>query len=33
MKWLTDKTFTIHEITCMNQGADACRYRIPKTPE
>jgi predicted hydrocarbon binding protein len=32
MKWLTDKTFTIHEITCMNQGADACRYRIPKTP-
>ena len=33
MKWLTDKTFSIQEITCMNLGADACRYRISKTPE
>jgi predicted hydrocarbon binding protein len=33
MKWLTDKNFTVQEITCMNLGADACRYRIPKTPE
>ena len=33
MKWLTDKTFSIQEITCMNQGAEACRYRISKTPE
>jgi predicted hydrocarbon binding protein len=33
MKWLTDKTFNVQEITCMNLGADACRYRIPKVPE
>ena len=33
MRWLTDKTFNVQEITCMNLGADACRYRIPKTPE
>ncbi len=33
MKWLTDKSFSIQEITCMNQGADACRYKITKTPE
>ncbi len=33
IKWLTEKNFTIQEITCMNLGADACRYRIPKTPE
>lgn len=32
MKWLTDKQFAVQEITCMNLGADACRYRIPKTP-
>ena len=32
MHWLTDKNFTIQEITCMNQGADACRYRVSKTP-
>ncbi|MBI5033440.1 MAG: hypothetical protein HZB51_23205 [Chloroflexi bacterium] len=33
MRWLTDKTFAIQELTCMNLGADCCRYRIPKTPE
>jgi predicted hydrocarbon binding protein len=33
MKWLTDKNYAIQEITCMNLGADACRYRIPKTAE
>jgi predicted hydrocarbon binding protein len=33
MKWLTDRSFGIQELTCMNQGADACRFRIPKTPE
>jgi predicted hydrocarbon binding protein len=33
MRWLTDKNFAIQELTCMNLGADACRYRIPKTPE
>lgn len=33
MKWLTDKNYAIHEITCMNQGAEACRYKIPKTAE
>lgn len=31
-KWLTDKQFAISEIACMNQGADACRFRIPKKP-
>ncbi len=32
MKWLTDKQFDIKEITCLNNGSDACRYRIPKQP-
>jgi predicted hydrocarbon binding protein len=32
MKWLTDKPFDVKEITCLNNGADACRYRIPKQP-
>jgi predicted hydrocarbon binding protein len=32
-KWLTDKQFPVQEVTCMNQGADACRFRISKTPE
>jgi predicted hydrocarbon binding protein len=32
MKWLTDKQFDVKEITCLNNGADACRYRIPKKP-
>ena len=32
MKWLTEKQFEIKEITCLNLGADACRYRIPKQP-
>lgn len=32
-KWLTDKQFPVQEITCMNQGADACRFKISKTPE
>jgi predicted hydrocarbon binding protein len=32
MKWLTDKQFTVTEITCLNKGDDACRYRIPKEP-
>lgn len=30
MKWLTDKQIPIKEITCLNLGADACRYAIPK---
>lgn len=30
MKWLTDRQVEVKEITCLNQGADACRYRIPK---
>ena len=33
MKWLTDKNFSVQEISCANLGADACRFRIPKTPE
>jgi predicted hydrocarbon binding protein len=33
MRWLTDKNFAVQELTCMNLGDDACRYRIPKTPE
>lgn len=33
MKWLTDKSFPVQEVTCMNLGADACRLRIPKNPE
>ena len=32
-KWLTDKPFPVQEVTCLNQGADACRFRISKTPE
>ncbi len=32
MKWLTEKQFDVKEITCLNNGADACRYRIPKQP-
>ncbi len=32
-KWLTDKQFAVQEIACMNMGADACRFRISKTPE
>jgi predicted hydrocarbon binding protein len=32
-KWLTDKQFPVQEIACMNMGADACRFRISKTPE
>lgn len=32
MKWLTDKPFDVREITCLNNGAEACRYRIPKRP-
>lgn len=30
MKWLTDRPVEVKEITCLNNGADACRYRIPK---
>lgn len=33
MKWLTDKSFNVQETTCMNLGADSCRFRVPKTPE
>jgi predicted hydrocarbon binding protein len=33
MKWLTDKNFAVQEITCANLGAEACRFKIPKTPE
>ena len=32
MKWLTDKPFEVREIACLNNGADACRYRISKQP-
>ncbi len=32
MRWLTEKQFTVTEITCLNNGADACRYRVPKEP-
>lgn len=30
MKWLTEKPIEVKEITCLNNGADACRYQIPK---
>ncbi len=30
MKWLTDKPVEVKEITCLNNGSDACRYQIPK---
>lgn len=30
MKWLTDKPIEVKEITCLNNGSDACRYQIPK---
>jgi predicted hydrocarbon binding protein len=30
MKWLTEKPVEVKEITCLNNGADACRYQIPK---
>lgn len=33
MKWLTDQVVEVKEITCLNLGADACRYRIPKKIE
>jgi predicted hydrocarbon binding protein len=33
MHWLTGRRFDVEEITCLNLGADACRYRIPKTPK
>jgi predicted hydrocarbon binding protein len=32
MRWLTDKNFPVTEVTCINLGADACRYRVPKQP-
>lgn len=32
MKWLLDRPIPVKQITCMNNGADACRYRIPKKP-
>jgi len=32
-KWLTDKQYPVQEIACINQGADACRFRVSKTPE
>lgn len=32
LRWLTDKHYAVQEISCMNLGADACQYRIPKTP-
>jgi predicted hydrocarbon binding protein len=32
-KWLTDKQFPVREVTCINMGADACRFKISKTPE
>jgi predicted hydrocarbon binding protein len=33
MKWLTDKTFAVQEVSCANLGAEACRFRIPKMPD
>ena len=33
MKWLTDKNFSVQEVICANLGAEACRFKIPKTPE
>lgn len=33
IRWLTGKPFDVQEITCINIGADACRYRIPKKPD
>ena len=33
MKWLTDKNFAVQEVTCANLGAEACRFKISKTPE
>jgi predicted hydrocarbon binding protein len=30
MKWLTDKPVEVKEITCLNNGSNACRYQIPK---
>jgi predicted hydrocarbon binding protein len=33
MKWLTDKNYNVQEISCMNLGANECRYRIPKVAE
>jgi predicted hydrocarbon binding protein len=32
-KWLTDKQFPVQEVTCINMGADACRFKISKSPE
>jgi predicted hydrocarbon binding protein len=32
-KWLTDKQFPVQEVSCMNLGAEACRFKISKTPE
>jgi predicted hydrocarbon binding protein len=30
MKWVTGREFDVQESTCLNVGADACRFRIPK---
>lgn len=30
LTWLTGKPVSVREITCLNLGADACRYHIPK---
>jgi predicted hydrocarbon binding protein len=30
MKWLTGQQVPVKEITCLNLGADACRYRVLK---
>lgn len=32
-RWLTDKQFPVQEVSCLNLGAEACRFRISKTPE
>jgi predicted hydrocarbon binding protein len=32
-RWLTEKQFPVQEVTCINMGADACRFKISKTPE
>ncbi|MFQ6015851.1 MAG: 4-vinyl reductase [Anaerolineae bacterium] len=32
LKWATDKSYDVREISCINIGGDACRYRINKEP-
>ncbi len=32
MRWLTDKIYSVQEVTCLNAGGDACRFQISKRP-